>query len=396
MKSALSWPRAACALSCFIAVQSYGAVALADRDYYEALEHADAAVSTGKFEEAARAIRTALRKYPGDYALTLKLAWVQLEWQHYPEAEHSYLSAIILSDGSLDARVGLGWSLIQQERCSDGIAVMRSVLAEEPDENAERGIWTCTERERPHGTIWGALSGSIYEGHPWLDWAESGFLAFSLRPTRKFEFGAGYRVSRLVASDPRIPGLTQHEVYVSAGLIGKHFDVLGQGALVWGGDAVVGGSRHAGTTLRLKYLSPALSEIALDATGSFYQDLWVLGLAPSMTLTLGRLTLTGGVAVQQFEHETLVSGSLTPALTFGSVSVWIGGKYGAEYRAAYLSQFAVFNAADRSVWAALAGARIRTSAEWSVFVSYALLGLESMDGIQSVLHSLSIGAAHAL
>jgi hypothetical protein len=375
---------------------SYSAVVFADPDYYQALDSADTAVQARKFEDAERLIRTTLRKYPNDYALTLKLAWVELQWEHYSDAEHAYRTASFLSDGSLDARVGLGWTLIQQERCRAGIEIMQSVLAEEPDENATRGIWTCAERERLHGTIWGALSGSLYQNHPWLDAAEAGFLAFSLRPTRTFEIGSGYRVSRLIASDVRIPGFTQHEVYVNTGIIGKHVDLLGQGALIWGGDAVVGGSRHVGTTLRLKFSNEVLREVVVDATGSFYRDLWVISLAPSTTITWGHLSLTAGVSAQQFEHDTLVSASLTPALTFGDFSFWIGGKYGPEYRAAYLSQLAVFNAADRSLWAALAGARIRTSAQWSLFVSYALLGLESPDGLKSALHSLSVGTAYTL
>jgi hypothetical protein len=384
------------ALACFVVVQICGSVARADPDYYQALDSADAGVAAGRFSSAERTIRTALHKYPNDYALTLKLAWVQFQSGHYVEAERTFRTASTLSDGALDARVGVGWALIQQERCEAGVAVMRDVLAEEPDENADRGIWTCAERERVHGTIWGALGGSLYQRHPWLDSAEAAFMAFSLRPTRKFEVGGAYRISHLFASDIRIPGFTQHEIYAEAGLIGKHVDLLGQGALIWSGDAVVGGSRHVGSTLRLKYLSNVLSELLLDVTGSFYHDLWVIGVAPSATLTLGAFSLTAGVSVEQFQHDTLLSASLTPALALGDVSFWVGGKYGPEYRAAYLSQFAVFNAADRSLWAALAGMRIRTSAQWNLFISYALLGLESPDGLDSFLHSLTIGAAYAL
>ncbi len=283
--------------------------------------------------------------------------------------------------------------MIQQERCEAGVDILKGVLSEEPDENASHGIWTCAERERVHGTVWGSLDGSLYRRHPWLNAAESGFLAFTLRPTRKFEVGAAYRVSRLIASDVRVPGFTQHEAYVEAGWIGKRVDVLGQGALIWGGDAIVGGSRHVGSTLRIKAWNDYLSEVVIDAAGSFYRDLWVIGLAASATITLGPLSLTGGVAAQQFDRERMVSGSLTPSLTFGDVSFWVGGKYGPEYRAAYLSHFAVFNAADTSQWSGLAGARIRTSDPWSLFLSYALLGLESPDGLASTLHSLSIGAA---
>jgi hypothetical protein len=408
MRSALFWlslfarsrPRAlrtaVCALSCVLVVHSCREVASADPDYYQALESADTALIGRRFEDAMRVLQSALRKYPDDYALTLKLAWVQLQWGHYADAERTYQAASELSDGSLDARVGLGWALILQERCKAGIEVLNGVLSEDPDEDASRGIRLCAERERVHGTVWGSWGGSLYRRHPWLDAGEAGFLAFTLRPTRKFEIGAAYRVSRLIASDERIPGLTQHEAYVEAGFIGKHLDVLGQGALIWGGDAIVGGSRHVGSTLRIKSWSDYLSEVSVDVSGSFYRDLWVIGLATTATLTLGPLSLTGGVAAQQFEHARMISVSLTPSLVFGDVSFWIGGKYGPEYRAAYLSQFAVFNAADSSQWSVLSGVRIRTSEHWSVFLSYALLGLESPDGLASTLHSLAVGTAFAL
>jgi hypothetical protein len=136
--------------------------------------------------------------------------------------------------------------------------------------------------------------------------------------------------------------------------------------------------------------------VLLEATGSFYGDLWVISLAPSSTLTVGPVSFTAGVSAEQFAHETLVSASLTSALTIGNFSFWAGGKYGPEYRAAYLSQFAVFNAQERSTWAVLAGARVRTAAQWSLFANYALLRLQSPDGWMSAVHNLSIGTAFNL
>jgi hypothetical protein len=384
------------ALACYLIVSSWSALAFADPDYYQALKSADVVARLEKFDEAARTILSALRKYPNDYALTLKLAWVQLQAEHYVDAEQSYRAASALSDGSLDARVGLGWALIQQDRCNEGVKVLQGVLAEEPDENAERGLFTCADRARLHGTIWGALAGSVYQEHPWLRLSAATFLGFNLRPSRSLTVGGAYRFSELFATDARIPDFNQHEVYVEAGFIGKHVDVTGQAALVWGGDALVGGSKHVGTSVRFKRLNNYLSEVLVEATGSFYGDLWVIGLAPSATLTVGPLSFTAGVSAQQFVHETLVAASLTTALTIDDVSFWVGGKYGPEFRAAYLSQFAIFNAQERSTWAASAGARVRTGAHWSLFANYALLRLQSADGVMSFVHNLSIGSAFSL
>jgi hypothetical protein len=383
-------------LSCFLTIQSCSAVARADADYYEAFKSADAAVKVGRFDTAVRTIQSTLRKYPNDYALTLKLAWVHFQGEHYADAEGSYRTAIDLSDGSLDARIGLGWALIQQDRCNEGIKVLQNVVADEADDNAVRGLLTCADRARLHGTIWAVLGGALYQDHPWLHLSGASFLGFNLRPSQTVSIGGAYRFSELVATDRRIPSFTQHEIYVEAGYIGKTVDLLGQAALIWGGDAVVGGSRHVGTSLRFKRLNHHLGEVLIEATGSFYGDLWVIGLAPSSTLTFGPFSATAGVSAEQFAHETFISASLTSALVLGDFTVWAGGKYGPEYRAAYLSQFAVFNAQDRSRWAVLAGARVRTAAQWSVFANYALLRLESPDGLMSAVHSLSIGTAFTL
>ncbi len=86
------------ALSCVLVIHSCCAVASADPDYYQALEAADAALQVGKFQDAMRVIQAALRKYPDDYALTLKLAWVQLQSGHYADSERTYQTASELSD----------------------------------------------------------------------------------------------------------------------------------------------------------------------------------------------------------------------------------------------------------------------------------------------------------
>lgn len=380
-------------LLCFAVVSSCNGVAFADSDYYRALKSADVAIQLGDFEGAARTVRVALRKYENDYALTLKLAWVQFQWGHYDDAERLYKTAIDLSDGSLDARVGLGWALIEQDRCEEAVRVLRGVLAEEADEAAERGLETCADRARVHGALWGTIGGSLYRDHPWLRLAAAASLGFSLQPIRTVTAGGAYRFSKLSPTDARIPGFSQHEAYVQSGYTGTSVDLLGQAALVWGGDTLLGSSRHVGALLRIRSIDDHVSSVLFEASGSFYPDLWVIGMTPSATVTFGLLSLTAGVAAQQFAHDTLFSASLSSTLVLGTVSVWAGGKLGPEYRAAYLSQFAVFNAEERSTWALSAGARLNISAQWSLHTNYALLHLQSPDGISSLLHNLNLSAA---
>jgi tetratricopeptide (TPR) repeat protein len=124
--------------------------ASADDDYFEALASARSAEKTRKFKEAAQVLQAALHKYPNDYTLTLTLAWMEFRAKQYAEAERFYRIAIKLSQGSLDARVGLGWALVQQERCEEGVKIFKEVLAEQPHNTlAKNGVLICARRGPP-------------------------------------------------------------------------------------------------------------------------------------------------------------------------------------------------------------------------------------------------------
>jgi hypothetical protein len=373
------------------------AKASADPDYYEALARADASVKADDFASALRVIQLALRKYPRDYALTLKLAGIEYRAQQYAAAERSYHSAIKLSDGAIEPRAGLAWALIEQDRCDEARRVLYAVLAEEPqEETARTGLAACADRERIHGSVWAGRSGSFYQGHPWKKL--SGDLAggFDLSPIPGLDLGAAYRFLYLEPRDPRVLGFAQHEIYAQTGYIGHSVDVFAQGAMIWSGDAVVGGSRHLGASTRVKAPLGLPGSALVETSGSYYQDLLVIRVASAWTFTFGALSITPGVAVQQFAHETLAAGSLSSSLTLGRVYLWLGGKYGREYRAAYLTQFAVNNADDSADWSLLAGARLHADTHWALFASYSLMRLQTMDGLLSSLHNITIGTAYTL
>ncbi|HEY2733518.1 MAG TPA: tetratricopeptide repeat protein, partial [Polyangiales bacterium] len=298
-------------LSCFVMVFGVNAVASADADYYRAFARADAAVKAGDCDAAIAVIEQALRKYPRDYALTLKLAWVEFQRGQYAAAERTYRAASTLSDGSVEARIGIGWSLIQEDRCDDARRVLHDVLSESDEESARRGLEACTERERVHGSVWAGLGGSLYQHHPWMHLSGDAYAGLDLVPIEGLELSAQYRFLDLEATDRRVPGFTQHEVYAQAGYTSKELDILGQGAVVWSGDAVVGGSRHVGASLRRKYFGALPGNVFVEVSGSYYADLWVVRLAPSWTVTFDPISLTAGVAIEQFAHDTLASASLT-------------------------------------------------------------------------------------
>jgi hypothetical protein len=159
---------------------------------------------------------------------------------------------------------------------------------------------------------------------------------------------------------------------------------------------VVGGSRHIGLSARTKYGGTFAGDVFIEVSGSYYQDLWVVRVAPAWTLNLSPVALTASVAVERFAHDILGGASLTASLSLGSFSFWLNAKVGPEYRAAYLSQFGVFNAEDRSDWGGSAGARWRVDEHWALFVGYTLLRLRTSDGLLSELHNVNIGTVFTL
>ena len=208
-------------LSCFCLVVGVTSVAFADPDYYQAFTSADAAVKAGDCDSAIGVIETALRKYPHDYALTLKLAWVAFQQKDYVAAERAYRTASDLSDHAIEPRVGLGWALIQQERCVEGARVMHEVLKEDAHAlGAQAGLDACAERERVHGLVGQASVARCItdtRGCTSQRTASSAWTCYRLRASSSARFIAFWRSTPRM----RVPGFTQHEVYGRAGYVGK-------------------------------------------------------------------------------------------------------------------------------------------------------------------------------
>jgi tetratricopeptide (TPR) repeat protein len=385
MKSSAVW-----GLVCLAAVVQVCAIARADADYYQALDGAEHAAKSGDYPRAAQTVAHALINYPNDYRLTLELAWYQLLNGDYRSSELNYLRAIALSDGALEARLGLGWVFVHSDRCQRALSVLQTILDESPDETAARnGLIACAEQKAVHGSVWLGLAGSEYTDHPWKRSSVDGLLGLKLR-YRSLAFGAAYRFLSLAATDHRVAGYAQHEAYLQAGYARAALEVLAHAAYVWGGDALGTGSAHAGVTARLP-IADVLREMNGQLTLSRYPDLWIVRVAVSTVFSLSRIQLVPEVAVEQVGHEALTSGALTASLTLGRLTLWASGKIGEEYRAAFLSQFAIFNSEDRSLWSVAGGARLGLSEHWALFGSYVHLRTRTRDEIASSTDIVGMG-----
>lgn len=377
-------------LVCLAAVVQVCAIARADGDYYQALDAAEHAANGGDYVRAVNTVATALTKYPNDYRLTLELAWYQLLNGDYQSSEFNYRRAIALSDGALEARLGLGWVFVHTGRCELAVPQLRAILDESPDESAARaGLFTCAEQKAVHGSVWLAGAASEYTDHPWKRSSLDGLAGLTLR-YQSFAFGAAYRFLSLTATDRRVAGYTQHEAYLHAGYAKDSLEVLAHAAYVWGGDALGTGSAHAGLTARVP-IADVLRDVNGQLTLSRYPDLWIVRVSVSTVFSLGRIQLVPEIAVEQVGHEALTSGALTASLALGNLTLWASGKIGEEYRAAFLSQFAVFNSEDRSLWSVAGGLRFGLSEHWALFGSYIHLRTRTRDEIASSVDIVGLG-----
>jgi hypothetical protein len=99
--------------------------------------------------------------------------------------------------------------------------------------------------------------------------------------------------------------------------------------------------------------------------------------------------------VTKFSKEILAAISLSLRKSLGALSLWVSGKYGPEYRAAYLSQFALLNSEDRSIWSISAGLRASLDASWSLLASYFFLNMRTPDRLSARMHLMNVGVVYS-
>jgi hypothetical protein len=287
------------------------------------------------------------------------------------------------------ARLGLSWSLVRQQRCDEARQVLASVDTTDDTAPLLAAITECEQATRVHGSVWAALGGALYSDHPWKSRSADLSLGAALTLPARWSAGATYRGLRLQASDARVANIDQHEGYLQAGYAGAMFGLSLHGAVLFAGYSTLGRSEHIGVAGRWTSHGDAL----LELTASIYPDLLVTRAAAAWVVRLGRYRLIPGLSVEHFARETLLSGSFNASVDVLLFSVSVGGKYGPEYRAAYLSRSAVLNSEDRSEWGAWLSVRAGVSAHLDLFATFTVIELTSPDKIVSHVQLLGLGAS---
>jgi tetratricopeptide (TPR) repeat protein len=386
-----------CLVYCLVCIVASVAAtkAFADDDYYQALELAERATAAEAYVVALRKVKTALRKYRGDYQLTVMRAHLEFRLMRYRDAEQSYRSAVASSGGAVEARLGLGWSLLQQGQCAAAVRELETLLSTTAHLAARRGIEQCQAGSAVHGSAWSSAGGATFVDHPWKRRYGDASVGMTLQPIEALTFSLAYHFLRAAATDRRVADVSQHELYLQGGLISGAWLLQLHGAMVWSADPATDGSTHAGLLGRYLAYGSVLEESSLEVDVSRYPDLWVGRVAASLRLAFGTWSITPGISISRVRDEPLIAGSMSLAKTFGALTLWGSGKVGPEYRAAYLSQFALLNSEDRSVWSGGGGARARLTAAWSLLASYFYLRMRTPDALPASMHLINIGIVYS-
>jgi hypothetical protein len=211
-----------------------------------------------------------------------------------------------------------------------------------------------------------------------------------LVPADRFHFAAAYRYVRLRAqAEFPLDPFTQHEAYANIGYAEGAFGAEIHGAMIFGDTGPAGTSPHVGVVGRW---SPK-GDVILDFTASFYADVTVLRAAPSWRIPVGEsFHIVPGVALQHFADEFALSGMATVTFDRPAVGAWAGGKYGKEYRPAYLSSFVIYDVAERNFWGLWAGGRVRLADHLAASISYSFDRMkDAITGELSGIHFVSTG-----
>ena len=362
--------------------------------YAEAIGRADELEARGAWADSAAELERAMPAYPQDYTLALRAAWASFKAERFDDARRLYEEALRRAPGAPEASLGLGWSLERLGRCREANGHFKAATSSPTTAASARdGKFRCDEATRWSIAPNASLSGHFYPGHSTKSFAMSGVAGLNITQPEGFVFGAAYRFAAIqtVASSSVSPW-QQHEGYVNLGYQGRRFGLTAQYAAIADGSGYFGLSHHVGLAGRW---SP-FGDITLEAAASFYSDAEIGRMQLAWRLPLGwGFSLTPGIAAQYASSRVLPAGSLAVSLDKGWGSLWLGGKYGAEERPAYLTNFVVQNLAERIRAGLWAGVRVNVGSVTALSFAYALEQLENTTTTPSefsAAHHVTLGA----
>lgn len=311
-------------------------------DYPAAWALSERAEREGRAHAAAEALAPAAVAYPDDFAVALRMGWLRFTAGEYEQARAHYAHALRLSDrASIEARLGLAWTLQRQGRAQQARRQFEAVLASSPENaSAREGLALVQAPPARPVRFWGSLTGAAaaYVNTPARSASVSVGASALAQLGDRFLLGASYRLSWYdfrAQGSSNFSGYLQHEAHVQAGLVFDRFDLRAHFAYLAdeGNAALPAWTLGASANVRL------LGTLHLEALGTAYRDTSVFRLAGSWMFAATPHWSFGPALSAQYGNGAL-GGSVGArvAFTHRSVELSLAGRYGSEFRPTYLNE----------------------------------------------------------
>lgn len=393
----------------------------------------------GRYARAAKLAETLAAIYPQDYASIVYAGWLRFQAEHYRRAVMNYRGAIALSKGSLESRLGLGWSLVYDGRHRDALAELEALLQANPG-SSEVAEALGFARRRPRVAVmpWVSLAGQVYGSSLELNRGFGVRAGLGLRVVEHFAFGVSYGFTTIgydaqttdttttedggdaTSLRVRVEGnggqsgngsgngagygnmgqsargsagavqgsfVEQHQVHASAGVVWPVAGALLQYGYLW--DEGLDDVHAIGLSLRYRRLGDVVFETSITIEPNTVRPRF----APSWKIPIHRqVWIRPEVSLQVDDTEVLAVGVFSLGVDGRVGAVWLGGKYGRERRPAYLSIPIIFNLAGDIRWGGWIGGALNLPAGFGLNAGYELFGIEPAPSEGTVLaHYISLG-----
>ncbi len=371
---------------------------------------------SANFSEALALLEPLAQTYPQDYSLHLQLGWLAYNAGDYALAQSFYKVAVKLSEGSPQSLMGQGLCHLKRHQRASAIRAFRAVVSQSPNNRDAQNALRAAAALRDY--LFAPSVSLGYVHYPQSLIGEKSFAAsigvgLNLKPSPKISFSADYRYAKFAFElDEQFVQSGSGRFQSDSGGSGRSYSYLGQSDLYLfaGYDADSYGARlhygyssspgytleeaHVGgLTLRINHIGLG-GPVVVHSNYSVYADARILRVAPGWKIPLtSQISVDVGGAMQQSDDGQNY-GNLKLGITGGGKSwdAWFGGKYGDEFRPAYLDYSAIYNMTELIRWGAWAGVAIavgdesfiKVAAEWSHL-------LDAADGSESEMYFISVG-----
>jgi len=376
-------------------------------EYSDANQLATERESAGKLDEAAEALETIAPQYPQDVELALRIAWLRFRATSYRKALRHYRDAQRLSPESVDAQLGIGWSLQRLGFCDDARPYFSALVAQNPNLGvAKDGLAACPVPPTLRLTTGALFTGMAYSSHYMRNAGVGVSPRLELAIHGNWLIGATYRYSDfflkpspLLANGTKAWSSTrfsQHEGYVHLGYSSSKLGILGRYAFLADSRGLTSASHHVGAGLRVSVLGDAQLQVAT----SIYSDMTIVRAAPSWRLPVGKgfSVLLGGVG-QWASGSLLGNGLLELSFVRGRWNVYAGGSYGEQLRPAQLEIMVITNMSERIAASAWGGIAVRLPYDFGLLIDYRYDRLRKLPDVklstESNANYITIGLSKA-